>query len=185
MARHWTVRASYLSYAAMLLVGAVYWSAVVFDYVVFARVEAKLLDERWLDTAYLLMRSVDAGAFMSFALALGAFGFAALPAKSVSPATTSHRAYLRRFGAIALSFCVLVYLTKLRMGRFDVEIGVIVILAWSMWIVVAGWRAWRRDATVTGPTGWWLALVASILAAVAVVGFLILLLVEGGTLISG
>jgi hypothetical protein len=169
----------------MLLAGVVYWSAVVFEYVVFAWVEASLLDDHWLDTAYLLMRSLRFGAGMSFASALVAFGLVAWPAKRGSPVIASHRAYLRRFGAIALSFCTLVSLTKLRMGRFDVEIGTIIVFAWSVWILAAGWRAWTREAVVFGPGGWWLALVANILAVAVVVGFLDLLAVEGGNLISG
>jgi hypothetical protein len=178
MVPSWTVVVSYLGYAVLLVTGMACWLIALFDTLVYPRVEAKLLEPRWLDLAQLLMRNVTYALWSGLACAAAAFMLAALPAGE-APAVASHKAYQLRYGAIALCFFGLAYLTQGRMGGFDVDIGAVVVFAWSVWIVASGWRAYAGGAAVAGPTGWWLVAAVDGLALVAFGGLMILIKIQG------
>ena len=185
MAVRSTVTLSYLGYALMLAIGLIYGLVAVFDQIVFEQAEAGRLADGWRDASDALMRSVRYGAGISTAFALIAFALACLPGGKAPPAVSSHRAYLRRCGAFALSFCVLLALTNQPLLYLGVEVGAAAVFAWSVWILTVGWRAHAAGASVDSPPAWRLALLANILAAAAVIAVLIDLTLEGGRLISG
>ncbi len=175
----WTVTLSYFGYAAVLLLGAVCWLVALFEYIVYGRVEAGTLGQRWLDFAHLLMRNLHLALWTGLACTVVAFALAALPASESAPAVSSHKAYQLRFGVFALCFLGLVSLAQVRMGGFDADIGAVAIFAWSLWIVFAGWRAYAGQAAVTGPAGWWLVATVDVLAILVFAGFAILIKIQG------
>ncbi|MPZ12138.1 MAG: hypothetical protein GEU89_18300 [Kiloniellaceae bacterium] len=185
LAAHRTVTLSYLGYALMLAIGLIHDLAAVLDHVVWQQAEAGQFADGWRDVSYALMHFVRYGAGMSTVFALIAFALACLPSGKASPTVSSHRAYLRRCGAFALSFCVLLSLTNQPLVYIAVEIGAAVVFAWSAGILAAGWRAHAAGATVGSPPAWRLALLANVLAVAAVIAVLIDLTLEGGRLISG
>ena len=175
----WTVTLSYFGYAATLLLGAACWLVALFEYIVFGRVEAGTLGQRWLDVAQLLQRNVYLALWTGLACTLVAFVLAALPAGEPAPAVSSHKAYQLRFGAFALCLLGLVFLAQVRMGGFDADIGAVAIFVWSLWVVVAGWRAYAAGAAVAGPSGWWAVAAVDVLAVLVFGGFAILIKIQG------
>ncbi|MGD1879741.1 MAG: hypothetical protein ACFB13_19840 [Kiloniellaceae bacterium] len=175
----WTVTVSYLAYAAMLAIGAACWLASLFDTIVYNRVEMGRLDQRWLDLSTMLMRRADLAVWASLACAVVAFGLAVLPAGDAASVARAHKAYLLRYGAVAICFVAVMSLARVRMGGFDADIGSVILFAWSLWIVVAGWRAYAGEAAIAGPAGWWLAAIVDLLL-VALFGFFwIMIKIEG------
>lgn len=175
----WTVTLSYLGYAAVLLLGALSWSVALFEYIVYGRVEAGTLGQRWLDVAQLLLRNVHLALWTGLVCAIVAFVLAALPASESTPAVSSHKAYQLRFGAFALCFIGLVFLAQVRMGGFDADIGSVAVFAWSLWVLVSGWRAYAAGLTVAVPAGWWVVAIVDVLAVLVFGGFAILIKIQG------
>lgn len=171
----WTVPLSYFASAAMLAVGAAVWIASLFDHIVYRRVELGRLDQSWLDFSQVLMRGMHVATWIAAACALAAFVLAILPAGEGAPVAKTHKLYQLKFGAIALCFVMLVALARGRMGGFDADVGAAVLFAWALWIVWAGWSGFGGGAAVSGPTLWWLALAADVLA-IAGGGFLIVMI---------
>jgi len=183
----WTVTLSYLGYAAMLAIGTAVWLAALFDTVVYDRVEMGRLGQGWLDFSHMLMRGMKAAVWAAVACALVAFVLAALPAGESAPVdpnvapdvTGAHKAYQLRCGAIALAFLVLRGLARVRMGAFDADVGAVVLFAWALWVVAAGWFAYAGGTPVTGPAFWWLALTADLLLLGVFAFFWIMIEIQG------
>ena len=179
----WTVTVSYVGYAAMLAIGAACWLVSLFDTLVYTRVETGRLDQRWLDLSNLLMRRADLAVWASLACAAVAFVLAVLPAADAAPVAgpvaRAHKAYLLRYGAIAICFVAVMSLARGRMGGFDADIGSVVLFVWSLWIVVAGWRAYAGDAAIAGPAGWWLAAIVDLLLVALFAFFWIMIKIQG------
>lgn len=174
----WTVTLTYLGYALVVLLCAVAWLAALFDHLVYGRVELGLLDTRWRDIAWQVGRQAEPA--LALAAACGGLAFLlALPAlfrsAKAAPAAQSHRLYQMKAAGILLCLLLLAWLACGRMGAFDADAAAVVVFAWALWVVAAGWHAEAGGATVDGPAGWWLALgaVGLFLAAVAVLAFLI------------
>jgi hypothetical protein len=177
MVPSWTITLSYLAYAAMLAIGAACWLTVLFDHIVYARVDAQLLDPRWLDFSKPLYRWARPAIWTSLACATVAFAVAALPAEG--ELAGSHKAYQLRAGAVALCLVGLLWLTRGRMGEFDADVGAVLVFAWLLWILATGWMAYLGGTAVTGPTGWWAALAVDGLAVAAFVAFWIYIEIVG------
>ncbi|GAB4365812.1 MAG: hypothetical protein Kow00114_23270 [Kiloniellaceae bacterium] len=175
----WTVPLSYLGYAAMLAIGAAVWLAALFDTVVYDRVEMGRLGQGWLDFAQLLMRGMKIAIWAAVACAAAAFLLAALPAAESAPVAKAHKAYQLRCGAVALAFLVLVGLARVRMGAFDADLGAVLLFAWALWIVIAGWFAYAGGMPVSGPALWWLALIADALLFAVFAFFIVMIKIEG------
>ncbi|WP_340118740.1 hypothetical protein [Pelagibius sp. 7325] len=187
----WTVTVSYLGYAVMLAIGTGVWLAALFDTVVYDRVEMGRLGQGWLDFSHILMRGMKAAVWAAVACAVVAFVLAALPAGGATPVdpdvapdvtpdvTGAHKAYQLRCGAIALAFLVLVGLARVRMGAFDADAGAVVLFAWALWVVAAGWFAYAGGMPVTGPALWWLALAADLLLVGVFALFWIMIEIQG------
>lgn len=175
----WTVTLSYIGYAAMLALGAVCWLLVLFEYIVYGRVENGEMNQRWLDFAHLLMRNLHFALWTGLALAVAAFVLAALPASDPAPAVSSHKAYQMKFGAFALCFLGLTSLAQVRMGGFDADIASVAVFAWALWVIFSGWRAYAGQVAVTGPAGWWLVAIVDGLAVLVFGGFAILIKIQG------
>ena len=171
MVANWTITLSYLAYAAMLAIGATCWLTILFDHLVYARVDAQLLDRSWLDFSKLLMRGVRPALWTAFGCGLAGFTLAALPA---GEAVQAHKAYQLRTAAIVLCFVGLLWLTRGRMGAFDVDLAAVVLFAWLLWVLVAGWLAFLAGTPVSGPSGWWLALMVDLLALAAFAAIMLL-----------
>jgi hypothetical protein len=175
----WTVPLSYLASAIVLALGAAVWLGALAVNILYHRVEAGRLEQRWLDLAYFLTRNLDSVAWAGLACAAAAFVLALLPAGDGAIVDKAHKAYQLRHGAVALAFLALIALTPGRMGAFDVDLGAVVVFAWSLWIVAAGWRAWAGEAAVAGPALWWLALIADLLLLGAFAFFWIMIEIQG------
>jgi hypothetical protein len=175
----WTVTLSYIGYAAMLALGAICWLLVLFEYIVYGRVESGELGQRWLDFAHMLMRNLHLALWTGLALAVAAFVLAALPASDTAPAVSSHKAYQMKFGAFALCFLGLISLAQVRMGAFDADIASVAVFAWALWVIFSGWRAFAGQVAVTGPAGWWLLAIVDGLAVLVFGGFAILIKIQG------
>ncbi|CAN0448324.1 unnamed protein product [Ectocarpus fasciculatus] len=134
-------------------------------------------EDAWFEIAFFLSDAADYAVFLSIICALLAFVLAVVPAgkaavaKQAFPLDQSHRAYQRRYGAVALCFLLLFLLTLQPFG-FYLQIGVVALLAWSAWIIVKGWRALAGERTVTGPPAWWLGLAANLLFVAGAVALL-------------
>jgi len=179
----WTVTLSYLGYSIMLAIGAGVWLAALADVIIYDRVETGRLDRGWLDVAHALTRNANPALWTALALGGAAFLLALLPAAEGAPETAgiakAHKAYLLRYGAVALAFLILTGLTTGRMGGFDADVGSAVLFAWSLWILVAGWRAWAGGAAAAGPALWWLALIADLLLIGLFAFFWIMIEIQG------
>jgi hypothetical protein len=180
---YWTVTLSYLGFAAVLVLGAGAWLAVLFDHVVYGRVEMGQLDAGWRDIGLMVRRQVKP--VLAVALACGGLAFfLALPAlfsaSEPAPVAQSHRVYQVKSAAILLCLLGLVALARGRMGVFDADIAAVAVFAWGAWVVAAGWYAYAGGAAVAGSAAWWLALGATVIAIVAAVALLILIELEGG-----
>ena len=175
----WTVTLSYIGYAAMLLLGAAVWLTALFESVVYSRVQMARLDQRWLDFAYKAMSAMYVAIWAAIACAVAACVLAALPAPDSAPLAKAHKAYQLRHGAIAAILLLLLALSRHRMGALDAEVGAVVLFAWSLWVVAAGWLAYGGGTPVTGPALWWLALVVDVLLLGLFAVFWIMLEIEG------
>lgn len=179
----WTVTLSYIGYAAMLAIGAGVWLAALFDIIVYDKVEMGRLGQGWLDFSRMLMRGMKVAVWMAVACAAAGFLLAALPAGETAPVEPNvakvHKAYQLRCGAIALAFLVLLGLARVRMGAFDADVGAVVLFAWALWVVAAGWFAYAGGTPVTGPELWWLALAADLLLLGVFAFFWIMLEIQG------
>ena len=134
-------------------------------------------EDAWFEVAFFLSDAMDYVIFLSTVCALLAFVLAVLPAGKAAaveqdyPLDQSHRAYQRRYGAVALCFLLLFLLTLQPFG-FYLEIGVAAVLVWSAWIIAKGWRALAGARIVTGPPAWWLGLAANLLFVAGVIALL-------------
>lgn len=175
----WTVTLSYIFSAAMLALGAAIWLTALFEAVVGSQVQMARLDQRWSDFAYKVMSAMNVAVWASIACAVAAFVLAALPAGEAAPLAKAHKAYQLRHGAIAAVLLLLLALSRLRMGAFDADVGAVVLFAWSLWVVAAGWFAYAGATPVAGPELWWLALAADVLLLGTFAFFWIMLEIQG------
>jgi hypothetical protein len=111
---------------------------------------------------------------VSLACAAAAFVLAALPAgesasELQSQVVQSHKAYLLRCAPVVLGFIVLVSMPW-DLHAAGEEVGSIVFCAWSLWVLVTGWRALSSGIAVSGPAFWWVALVALLLGLALFIG---------------
>jgi hypothetical protein len=176
---NWTVTFSYLGYAAALIVGALCWFGALAQTLIYRRIEVGLLEPAWREVGFWLARNLRYAVAAGLVCALLAFVAAVLPAAESTPAAQSqlaqaHKAYQLRFGAIALCFLGLVYLSGGRMGEFDAEIAAVAVFGWAVWCLVLGWLAFAGAAPVAGPAVWWLALIVDLLALAAFAAIMLL-----------
>jgi uncharacterized membrane protein len=175
----WTVSLSYLGSGVMLALGAAIWLSALFETLVYDRVEMGRLGQGWLTFSQALTRHLDIALWAAVACAAAAFVLAALPAGDAAPVAKAHKAYQLKYGAIAVGFLVLADLARVRMGAFDADIGSVVLFAWSLWVVIAGWRAFAGGVAVAGPALWWLALVVDGLLFAVFAFFFIMINIQG------
>lgn len=179
----WTVTLSYLGYAALLLFGGVAWLAALFQHVVYGRTELGLLDARWRDIGWTVGRQAEP--VLALGAACGGLAFlmavpALFHAGEAAPIAQSHRVYQLKGAAVLLCLLGLIALARGRMGEFDADVASVVVFAWAVWVVAAGWHAHAGGAAVTGPPAWWLALGAAVVAVVGIGALLFLIWLEGG-----
>lgn len=179
----WTVTLSYVGYALALALSAAAWLAVLFEHVIYGRYELGLLDKSARDVGRMVAH--QATPMLWLGLTCGGLAFLlAVPALFSSagnaPVAHAHRVYQMKSAGFLLCLLIFVALTRGRMGVLDVDIVSVVVFAWCVWVVAAGWYAYAGGAAVAGPGAWWLGLGVALLIIAGFAAVVIAFELNGG-----
>lgn len=155
---------SYAAYAFGFLGAAAGWSMFLARWLIQSKGIQSGTGELWHEVGQIVSRWSSSVLILSAVAVLLGFVLAIPSSTETTPTVQSHRAFLLRLAPIGALCLILVGLADGRMGSLDADWTSFVVLLWCGWLLASGWGALSRQAEVTGPFGWQLALVVDVIA---------------------